>query len=475
MLIRALTVGCVLALASGALAQPDAAPGDPVVRYDGHRIVRVEVRSQADLLVMQGIGAEVWACEPRLGPVDFRIPPASMAGLDASGLEYKVVVPNLQKRVDAENARIRGNAGGGVAGDQWYDEFKNLGAISEKVDQLAAIRPDLATRFVVGKSLLGRDIFALRIANDGFDTGHTKPVVLLNATQHAREWIAPMVNVYNADRLIQGYGVDPAITGAVDRADIYLIFVTNPDGYDYTWTTDRFWRKNLRDNGGGSFGVDTNRNWGYQWGSDNGSSGDPNSQVYRGTAPFSEPETQALRDWSLAHPALRAHNDIHSFGQYILEPWGFTPDPNPDADFFLALGKSMHAIIKAVHDYSYRDGPLYTTLYPVSGGAIDWFYGDRGAISVSYELRGPGFDPPPSQIVPSAEETFPATLYHIQATISAFPFEADWTRDGVYDLFDFLAFTNDFNAGSMTADLYGDGVLDLFDFLTFLNAFDAGR
>ena len=103
-----------------------------------------------------------------------------------------------------------------------------------------------------------------------------------------------MVGMYVAESFITGYGNDTLITELVDELEIFVIPVVNPDGYVYTWGPQRLWRKNRRDNGNGTFGVDLNRNWGYEWGGV-GSSGDPGSGTYRGTAPFSEPETQVRR------------------------------------------------------------------------------------------------------------------------------------------------------------------------------------
>jgi hypothetical protein len=188
--------------------------------------------------------------------------------------------------------------------------------------------------------------------------------------------------------------------------------VVNVDGYVYTWTTDRYWRKNRRPNAGsGCMGVDLNRNWSYQWGLDNGSSGNPCSATYRGAAPLSEPETTALAQFISARPWIRYVHDMHSYGQWLLHPWGFTSAPAPGHSLYQRLGAEMAALILAVHGRTYVYGPAYTTLYPVSGDLTDWAWGAEHAYSTVIELRGNDFVLPPSEIVPNCEEVLPAALH----------------------------------------------------------------
>ena len=114
-----------------------------------------------------------------------------------------------------------------------------------------------------------------------------------------------MTTVYFADALIQRYDLDPQIQALVDGVEFTIVPIVNTDGYVYSHVTERLWRKNRRDNGDGTFGVDLNRNWSVDWGGP-GSAGNTASNTYRGPTPFSEPETQAIRDFVLAHPEIRA-------------------------------------------------------------------------------------------------------------------------------------------------------------------------
>ena len=460
-------------LAVGAAPGQTAPPGS-VVTYHGHKHVRVTVRDVRELRTALALTDDVWTCRGvGVGSWEARFTPAQFEALVQTGIEHEVLDDDLQRTVDAERTRLCAGGTGGPDGP-WFADFKDLASISAYVDTLAALRPDLATRITLGPSLQNRLIFGIRITNGAFNPGRCKPGLYLFSTQHAREWITPMVSMYYADRLIRTYDTDPYVRDLVDHVEFFIVPVANPDGYQYSWDVERFWRKNRRPNAGGSFGVDNNRNWGYQWGGA-GASSLPTSETYRGTAPFSEPENQVLRDFALSKPNLRSANDIHSAAQQILWPWAYTSSLPPAQPTFLHIGTIMRQRILAVHGLSFVVGPVYTTIYPASGDAGDWLYGERGIYQLSYELRGPGFAPPPSAIMLAGEETFPATMYQAEWIAQQFPFAADFNNDCVYTVADFGAFQTGFVAGDPRADFTGDGQLTVADFGAFQTAWVQGR
>ncbi len=406
----------LLAVAALGLGRP-AASQDVEVRYDNHALVRVEIASELDIAALRSIGARLAGEAVGIGPVEYVLSPEGLAALQASGLEFRVLVDNLQPLIDAERQRL---AAGGVAGG-WFNDFKDYDAVNAKLAELAALRPDLASTFVVGNSLQGRPINGIRITGPGAD----KPAVLLNGCQHAREWIAVMVPMYIADRLLSEYDVDPVVQDLVDAVEFLIIPIVNPDGYVYSWGPDRLWRKNRRDNGNGTIGVDLNRNWDYGWGLNSGSSPFGGDETYRGPFAFSEPETQAMRDFYLANPQLVTNIDFHSHGQLILYPWGYTGDLAPDVVLLDALGDDMASSILAVHGRTYTN-QQGIDLYPASGISIDWTYGDQAVFSYTFELRsggGSGFELPPGEIIPNCEEIFPAVLDLAEFTTQGVLFE----------------------------------------------------
>ncbi len=385
-------------LVPSGVARADDTPEE--VRYDGHRVVRAVVETEDQLDAMRAISPDCWCEGEGLGVNAWRIPPGNMAKLEASGIAYTVVIENVQTRVDAERARLAEGPGDGG----WFSDFKNLAQINARMDELAA--GSAQTEVIdIGLSLEGRAIRALRITGPGT----YKPGVLYNATQHAREWIAPMTAMYIAETLINGYGSDPDITALLDAVEIFVIPVVNPDGYVYTWGPERYWRKNRRNNGNGTFGVDLNRNWAFGWGG-GGSSGNSNSETYRGPAPFSEPETQVMRDFYNAHQNLVLSIDFHSFGEYVLWPFAYTNGGPNDEGQHAVVGNAMDDAIFDVHGHDYLEGPVFETLYQASGGSVDWTWGDQLVISYTIELRGNDFVIDPGQIIPTGEENLEAAL-----------------------------------------------------------------
>lgn len=365
-------------------------------RGDGRVAISVAC---TDCALVEELALDVWSEQrgPRL-PLDVVVRERDLARLAAAGLSWQVLVPDIDEAARAEAARIQVRAQ--TAG--WYDEYRDFRAISARLEELAAAHPERVTVHGIGSSLDGRPIWALRIG--GATDGATP--MLVNGTQHAREWISAMVTTCVADRLVTEYDTNPAIRQFVDTTELWVVPVANPDGYQYSWSTDRYWRKNRRN----GHGVDLNRNFSVAWG-DAGSSDRKRSEVYRGEHPFSEPETIALRDLALREQ-ISLHVDFHSYGQLLLYPWGYTAKPAPDRDRFAAIGDRMASAMFASHGTRYR---LMSSieLYPTGGTMTDWAYGEAKALSYTIELRprgGRGFVLPPEEIEPTCDEGLAAVL-----------------------------------------------------------------
>ena len=176
------------------------------------------------------------------------------------------------------------------------------GGIQEELQDQAASHPRIAQLQVIGQSVNGQDITAVRVtAHPNRVKPGKRPTTVYVGAQHAREWITPEMVRRLLDHVLDNYGTDRGITKLVNENELWFIPVANPDGYDFSFEDgQRLQRKNIRDNNGdGTFtpgeGVDLNRNSATRWGYDNeGSSPNPNSDTYRGPSPASEPETQAL-------------------------------------------------------------------------------------------------------------------------------------------------------------------------------------
>lgn len=415
-----LNAAALAALLLAGLALPAAAQG-AAHPYRDHVVVRVQAATVRELQAALALTDDLWTHGAGIGSFDMRVSPAQRAALDAAGLRYQVLIPDLEARIEAEAARLAANGGGaggipggdgGVAADEWFLDFKNMAAIDARLDEFAAANPSLVQVVTVGTTHEGRTIRGVRISRAA-DPANA-PAFLFNGCQHAREWATPMTNMYIADRLVAGAVSDPRISAILTRAAVYVVPVVNKDGYEFTWASsaNRLWRKNRQPNPDGSIGTDTNRNWGYQWGGA-GSSGVTTDDTYRGPSAFSSPEAAALRDFYVAHPQIQGAIDFHAYSQLILWPWGWTNALCADDAAHRAIGGAMRNALFVSAGKSYTPGPLYTTIYPASGGAVDWTYGDQGVISYTIEVRDTGaygFVMPAAEILPCARENYDAAM-----------------------------------------------------------------
>lgn len=422
----ALLIACgalaALAPSQSVAQQADALPAtspeiDPARPYVGHSVMRLRVQTAQQLRIAITLADEVWNCRVGIGPVDLQVSPAKRQALinwaNQQGLTHEVFIPDVQALLDDEArtiaaARLQRDAG-------WFTNYKELPQIHSRLDELAAASNGMATTFIAGQSLEGRNIKGIRITGPDLpgNPRASRPQIMFQGCQHAREWVSPPTNMWIADRFVEAYASDTRIADLVNTFEFIIVPVINPDGYVYTWTAgNRLWRKNRATNSNGTRGVDLNRNWGYQWGGE-GASTNPNNDTYRGPSAFSEPETQVMRDLITSLPRLKAHIDFHSYSQLILSPYGYTIDVPLDNPIFTVLNDTMAQGIASIHGMTYIGGPSYTTIYPASGVSPDWLYGARGVPGWTIELRDlgqTGFVLPAEQIIPTAEENFEGVL-----------------------------------------------------------------
>jgi len=226
--------------------------------------------------------------------------------------------------------------------------------------------------------------------------------------------------MYILNQLVTLYGVDPSVTALLDATQIFIVPTANPDGYVFTWTTTRLWRKNRRLNTGGSYGVDLNRNYNDHWGQE-GASHVPTSDTYCGTGPFSEPESRAISGFVRDNGPFSGAVDYHSYSQLIMWPYGWTTTPAPTDPLLRSIGSAWRAAILAVNGVPYTPQPA-NQLYFTSGGARDFYYSEFNIpLSFTIELRDTGtygFVLPPVQIVPTGQENWAGFKYFLQAILA---------------------------------------------------------
>jgi hypothetical protein len=351
------------------------------------------------------------------------------------GLSAEILNSDLGRDIRAE-AKVSAydsalSAPGELPDLSWYQTYHPYDDHLGYWDDLQAAFPNNSELFDVGPSYEGRNIFGLHLWGDNGEKGN-KPIIYWHGTVHAREWITTMVVEYLTYHLIDGYkSGDEQVTSFLDDYDFYIVPFHNPDGFVYTQTTDRLWRKNRQPRSNATcIGTDGNRNWDFQWDYPiNGSvSGDPCDQTFRGFAPGDTPENRALSALSAKLAAspqgIRSFIDWHSYSQLILLPWGFSCDPDVLPDNLQQqrdVGGGYAATISATSGETYLVGPSCEILYYSTGSARDYHHGRLNApFSWSVELRptdqaGGGFVLPPELIIPTAEEHWEGIKYVLDA------------------------------------------------------------
>ena len=287
--------------------------------------------------------------------------------------------------------------------------FLTIDQAMEHLDNMAEQYPELISpRSVLNyETHNGRNLYWVRLS-DNPNTNENEPEILYSGMHHAREPIGMQLLIYYMYYLLENYDSDPDVQYIVNNFELYFVPIVNMDGYAYNIQNEPGgggnWRKNRRQNDDGSYGVDINRNYGYMWGNDNeGSSPIPSDDTYRGPSAFSEPEAQCMRDFCEDHEFRIALN-YHSYSDYLLYAWGFTPDPcEHDAVFY------AHADIMNTEN-GYVFGPGNTTIYNTNGGSDDWMYGEQETKNLIFaytpEVGGgdDGFWPPVQNIIPLCQE-----------------------------------------------------------------------
>ncbi|KAI9553883.1 hypothetical protein GHT06_019153 [Daphnia sinensis] len=385
-----------------------------VVSYDGFQVWKIQPSSGEDQQFILNIIAlfdlELLS-ESRLArdPMDVLVPPRSQTKLkfklaERNEISYVVVISNLQTAIDNQKTspnRITSNSKAAYNMD-WIS-YHRLIDIYDFMTYMNKTYPKLVQLTKIGTSYENRPLFVLRISNSS--SPGTRPAIWIDGGIHAREWISPAVATYIIQQLVEV----PANAKLLANVDWYIMPVMNPDGYEYTHTTDRLWRKTRSMSSTSSCrGVDANRNFGYKWGG-LGTSTDPCADIYRGPKAFSEPETLATSNFiSSKKNQINLYVTLHSYGQYALLPYGYDVVYPPDYNDILALAKD--ATSKFVK-YKYTVGNTAAVLYAASGVSSDWAKSIGIRYSYGFEMPDKGFNGfilPPSDILPVCQDFFPA-------------------------------------------------------------------
>ncbi|CAK1588929.1 unnamed protein product [Parnassius mnemosyne] len=363
-------------------------------QYNGYVVYQVKVANEQQAQQVNALenqlGLDMWSYTTPTRPGLMLVPGPMrqrfQRAIDATGVQYEIQVENVKEALDLEDqllaaASQRSNR---TSGRLSFDTIHRYETVDAYLVELAQ-KYQTVSVVSAGKSFEGRDIKYLKISTTNFQDS-SKPIIMIQSLIHAREWITLPVSLYAIEKLV----VDITDRDLVDKIDWIILPITNPDGYEFTHTNTRFWRKNRSNGhmvGNICLGVDLNRNFDFNWGTLSGNSAC--SETFHGSGAFSEPETAIVRNIVNEYrKRLELYLDIHSFGSLTL--YGYGSGELPANGLTLnVMGVRMAQAIDAVKwnsNPNYRVGNIAMILYPVSGGASDYVQAIGIPHSFTFEL-----------------------------------------------------------------------------------------
>lgn len=379
MLLRHLLVGAALAAAVTAQA--------PVVSTPRH-LALVRTTGPAQLHQLLQLDLDLAGCQPPLPAqrrVEVIVDDREFQRLQQLGFDVRILQRDLSAWYAAQAARYPGidlpnpPLGQGAMGGHW-----TLAQMEAILDGLFATNPAICSaKVAIGNSWENRPIWMVKIS-DHVGVDEPEPEVLYDALHHSREPLSMEATLVFMEWLVNNYGTDPEATLIVDERELYFVPCVNPDGYEYNRTTSPggggMWRKNRRNNGDGTFGVDLNRNYATAWNAPNGgSSTATNSDTYRGPGAFSEPETQALEAFAASRQFVTVFT-THTYTDVLLRPWGWQNGNPANASDYDLQGAYL------VQENGVQHGSISALLYIASGSSVDHHHTVRGSMAWTAEL-----------------------------------------------------------------------------------------
>ncbi|KAF5894232.1 structural maintenance of chromosomes protein 1B-like, partial [Clarias magur] len=390
--------------------------------FTGDQVLRVNANSEEQIQLLKELEnrdvleLDFWTHPVSSDlPVDIHVPYASVYAvqrfLQDNQIPFHVMIKDLQELVDKEQEDVQRSAMKSADAKSFdYAAYHKLDAIYSWMDSMVADHPNLISKVQIGFSYEKRPMYALKFSTGGSN----RPAIWIDAGIHSREWVSTASALWMANKMATDFGVDPSVTSLLGQMDVYLMIVTNPDGYAYTHTYDRMWRKTRSVNPGSTCrGVDPNRNWDAGFGGP-GASKNPCSESYHGPSAHSEIEVQNIVDLIKNHGNFKSFISIHAYSQLLMYPYGYTCTDIPDKAELDSVGRRAVQDLSSLYGTSYSVGSICKIIYQASGGSIDWSYKVGVKYSFAFELRDTGrygFLLPANQIIPTASETWLALKY----------------------------------------------------------------
>ncbi|MFT4661481.1 MAG: carboxypeptidase T [Patiriisocius sp.] len=353
-----------------------------------HR-AKIFYNGQEEFVLLNSMGVEMDHGKHKKGVfIESDFSETELKSVSSAGFEIEILISDVTKfyversentKVSAfnKNESCTGNSDiiyetpenfelGSMAGFFTYDEIlAELDAMAEQFPNIITNRETVSDFTTIE----GRPLYWLRMS-DNPNTDEDEPEMMYDAVHHAREPASVSTLIHYMWYLLENYDSDPEVQAIIDNTQLYFIPVVNPDGYVHNITTNPngggLWRKNRRVHDDGEFGVDNNRNYGYEWGT-NGISFNTSSAVYCGEDAFSEAENQAMK-WFCENHEFQIVFNNHSYSNLLLFPYGWEEGAvTEDHDIYTAISTEM----VSQNGYANING---WELYPASGVSDDWMY-----------------------------------------------------------------------------------------------------
>ena len=355
------------------------------------KVYHPDTRALEAYLFTHGYDVPCESFDPLRHGVDVIVTPPELQALINLGCQIEVCVgfgedapPDSRYKTDLEVIQILQN------------HARNYPAIARA--------EDLNQTLGLPRTVEGRPIWGLKIS-DNVAQDEDEEAILIYANEHCRELLCLEVALYAIDQLLQGYGTDPKITAWINAKEIWFVPNLNPDGLAYVWSTNYYWRKNRRPFGS-YYGVDLNRNAAFGWYTSCGGSTSPSSDTYKGPSPFSEVETQVLRDLHKREHFAKVCSN-HNYGREVLYPARCSESGIPPAinAYLKALDVTMAGKMSYANRYSSAEGEGY-----------QWCYQWNGAFAMLIE-SGTSFQPAWTAVDPEVKRVWPGFQWLIDLPI----------------------------------------------------------
>ncbi|XP_017853984.2 zinc carboxypeptidase [Drosophila busckii] len=389
--------------------------------YEGYEVYQLNIRNKIHLQLINKLTEmsneyNIWKdYEEYSKQVHVMVSPKAKSHfqllLKLFGISNELMIANVQRLIDAEQPVTR-DSGDGFGWKRYYE----LEEIEAWLDSILAAYPSVTEGFTIGKSFEGRTIRGIKISH-----GTNKPGIFIESNIHAREWITSATATWFINELLSSK--QTAVRSLADNYDWYIVPVFNVDGFEYSHRKDRMWRKTRQPHPTNNcIGVDGNRNFDSHFMENGGASDNPCSETFAGAAPWSEPETKALSDYVTSiKDKFNVYLSFHSYGQWLLTPYGHTMVLPPNYDHLQDIGAAFAGAIKSLpYATEYVHGSTATVLYVASGSSVDWAYNEldkKVGFTIEYRDKGRfGFLLPPAQILPNCEELMAGMIALIDKT-----------------------------------------------------------